>query len=54
MNERSVDLVKAYELISGGKLNKNGKSEINQIYPLYMQSALISALIIEIDIISNG
>ena len=29
MNERSVDLVKAYELISGGKLNKNGKSEIN-------------------------
>ena len=29
MNERSVDLVKAYELISGGKLNKNGKNEIN-------------------------
>ena len=26
MNERSVDLFKAYELISGGKLNKN---EIN-------------------------
>ena len=29
MNERSVDLVKAYELISGGKLNKNGKNKIN-------------------------
>ena len=29
MNQRSVDLVKAYELISGGKLNKNGKNEIN-------------------------
>ena len=29
MNERSVDLVKAYELINGRKLNKNGKSEIN-------------------------
>ena len=29
MNERSVDLLKAYELISGGKLNKNGKNEIN-------------------------
>ena len=28
MNKRSVDLVKAYELISWGKLNKNGKSEI--------------------------
>ncbi len=29
MNERNVDLVKAYELINGGKLNKNGKSAIN-------------------------
>ena len=29
MNKRSVDLVKAYELISWGKLNKNSKSEIN-------------------------
>ena len=29
MNERRVYLVKTYELISGGKLNKNGKSEIN-------------------------
>ena len=29
MNERIVDLVKAQEFISGGKLNKNGKNEIN-------------------------
>ena len=29
MNERCVDLVKAYELINGGKFNKNGKNEIN-------------------------
>ena len=28
MNERSVDLVKAYQLMNGGKLNKNGKKEI--------------------------
>ena len=29
MNERSVYLVKAYELINRVKLNKNGKNEIN-------------------------
>ena len=29
MNERSFDLVKAYELISVWKLNKNGKNEIH-------------------------
>ena len=29
MNERCVDLVKAYELINGGTFNKNGKNEIN-------------------------
>ena len=29
MRERNVDLAKAYELISGGKVSKNGKYEIN-------------------------
>ena len=29
MNQRTVDLGKAYELISGRKFNKNGKYEIN-------------------------
>ncbi len=29
MNERILDLVKAYKLINRRKLNKNGKSEIN-------------------------
>ena len=28
MNERNVDLVKAYELISGKKLNKNTKNKL--------------------------
>ena len=27
MNERCVDLVKAYELINVGKFNKNGKNK---------------------------
>jgi len=29
MEERNVDLAKAYELISGGKVSNNGKHEIN-------------------------
>ena len=31
MNERSVDLVKAYELINGVKFNKNGKNDIKKV-----------------------
>ena len=32
MNERSVDLVKAYKLISRGKLNKNGKIKLTGLH----------------------